>query len=229
VDVWGAERMIFVEYETPEPHTLVAQVLDAGGRLVETLVLVVGGDVAAEWDQHRTDDDVPMPVEELPVETVLADLADAMASTDAMVPAQDEENFVSLRALVWSRVRDYDQHRPEREPMSEAEVDELVSRFVASADVPRDAVTLSLIGTFIAFDEGYLPAPLAWSPIAVRMFLDHTLTELPHVDDDERAALPDVLRRWVRFALETRGVPERWIEPAVAAVTNDASAGASDA
>jgi hypothetical protein len=37
-------------------------------------------------------------------------------------------------------------------------------------------------------------------------------------DADQRAALPDVLRRWVRFALSLRGLDPAWIAPVVDAV-----------
>jgi len=38
------------------------------------------------------------------------------------------------------------------------------------------------------------------------------------LDAEQRAGLPETLRRWLRFALERRGVASEWIEPVVAEV-----------
>lgn len=38
------------------------------------------------------------------------------------------------------------------------------------------------------------------------------------LDHEQRAALPEVLRHWVRFALQRRGVDGEWIMPVVSAV-----------
>jgi hypothetical protein len=60
--------------------------------------------------------------------------------------------------------------------------------------------------------------PLAWSPDWVRIFLTDWLPRKALLDPDQRAALPDTLRRWLRHALRQRGVDPQWIEPVVAAV-----------
>jgi hypothetical protein len=50
------------------------------------------------------------------------------------------------------------------------------------------------------------------------MFLGDWLPRKAILDAGQREALPAALRRWVRFALQRRGVDPRWIEPVVAAV-----------
>lgn len=46
-----------------------------------------------------------MPAVECPVDVVLAELADALRVTDMTWPRHDDEGFVELRALAWSRCR----------------------------------------------------------------------------------------------------------------------------
>ncbi len=50
------------------------------------------------------------------------------------------------------------------------------------------------------------------------MFLTDWLPRKAFLDPDQRAALPDTLRRWLCFALQQRRVDPQWIEPVVAAV-----------
>lgn len=50
------------------------------------------------------------------------------------------------------------------------------------------------------------------------MFLADWLPRKAFLDTNDRAALPDALRSWVRFALERRGVADEWITPVTDAV-----------
>jgi hypothetical protein len=55
-------------------------------------------------------------------------------------------------------------------------------------------------------------------PDWVGIFLTDWLPRKTFLDPDQRAALPETLRRWLDFALRRRGVDPRWIEPVLAAV-----------
>ena len=50
------------------------------------------------------------------------------------------------------------------------------------------------------------------------LFLTDWLPRKVALDAEQRAGLPETLRRWLRFALERRGVASEWIEPVVAEV-----------
>jgi hypothetical protein len=39
-----------------------------------------------------------------------------------------------------------------------------------------------------------------------------------YLEEDQRAALPAVLRAWLEFALTQRGVDRRWVDPVLDAV-----------
>jgi hypothetical protein len=173
-----------------------------------------------------------MPLVEQPVETVLADLAAALRSTDMYWPRPDDEDFVEVRALAWSRCRE---HLPTWPDASELPDDqrELIDAFVAEAfpiggGGPADQTLASgtdveavrsLADLFCDYGVGYIrPGLLAWSPDWVGLFLSDWLPRKAFLNAEQRAALPDTLRRWLRFALHRRQVDPQWIEPVVAAV-----------
>jgi hypothetical protein len=234
-DVWDSERVLFVEYGSEDPHarrhTLMAQVTEPGGTMVAKLG-VLREDAAAHWSQLRDAGEVPMPVVEVPVPQALADLAGALRTTDMYWPRPDDEDFVEVRALAWSRCREFLPDWPDALELPERRRQELIDAFLAEAyppdaagagmpaegDVDRDLVR-SLADIFIDYGHGYItPGQLAWSPGWVALFLGDWLPRKTFLDDAQREVLPEALRRWVRFALDRREVDAEWIEPVVAAV-----------
>ncbi|MFC7529365.1 hypothetical protein [Actinoplanes sp. GCM10030250] len=214
VDVWDSERVLFVEYGGPAPHSLVAQISLAGGVLVQKLA-VLPPDAASTWGQLRGQDDIPMPAVECPVDEVLTELADALRTTDMTWPRNDDDEFVNLRALAWSRCRPHLPGIRDWQPMGDAERNQLLDDF----SPPDDTVARSLADLFLDYGDGYMRSgALFWSPDQVELLLTYWLPRKAVLDAEQRAALPDVLRRWIRFALERRGVDPRWISPVVEAV-----------
>lgn len=217
VNVWDSERMLFVEYAEPEPHTLMVQIDIAAAGFIDTL-LMLGQDGANGWEQLRDPDDVPMPLEERPAGEVLAQMADAMRQTDMMFPRQADEGYVALRSLTWSRCRAHLPAIGDWEPPPELDREPIIEEFIASG-ASGDETTRSLAELFLNYGEGYMTAgPLCWSPDQVELFLVDWLPRKAVLDADDRAALPETLAAWVRFALQRRGIADRWIEPVVAAV-----------
>jgi len=233
-DVWDSERVLFVEYGTTRPdatgHTLMAQILEPGGTMIAKLGLLSSG-AAEHWARLREPDEVPMPVVERPVEAVLADLAAALRQTDMYWPRPDDEDYVEIRALAWARCREYLPDWPDVPQVSDDRRRELIDAFLAEADLPVPAGAQPAAGgagvdgvrslgdLFCDYGEGYIaPGPPAWSPGWVGGFLTDWLPRKAFLGPDQRAALPDTLRRWLRFALRQRAVDPRWIEPVVAAV-----------
>ncbi|MDX3109211.1 hypothetical protein ACIBO5_38625 [Nonomuraea angiospora] len=90
----------------------MAQVLKPGGLLIDKIAILEPG-AAAQWDQLREADELPMPISQAPVADVLADLAAALRTTDITWPRNDDENFIDNRALAWSRCRSHLPGRPE--------------------------------------------------------------------------------------------------------------------
>jgi len=235
VDVWDSERVLFIEYDTTDAHatrhTLMAQIVEPGGTMVVKLGLL-HTDAAQSWTQLREPDEAPMPLAEQPVEAALADLAAGLRQTDMYWPRPDDEDFVEVRALAWARCREYLPAWPDTPELPEAERQELIEAFLTEAftasgtgsdpvrgDRADVEVARSLADLFCDYGLGYItPGPLAWSPDWVGLFLTDWLPRKAFLDAEQRAALPDTLRRWLRFALGRRQVDPQWIEPVVAAV-----------
>jgi hypothetical protein len=225
VDVWDSERVLFMEYDTSDTqgtrHTLMARILEPGGTMVVTLG-VLDGDAAPRWATMRQPGEVPMPLVEQPVETVLADLAAALRLTDMYWPRHDDEDFVEVRALAWARCRAYLPDWPDSPELPDEQRQELIDAFLAEEypDGGADSeVVRSLADVFCHYGLGYMtPGMLAWSPDWVGLFLSDWLPRKSFLDAEQRTALPDTLRRWLRFALRRRQVDPQWIEPVVAAV-----------
>ena len=163
-----------------------------------------------------------MPLVSLPVEDVLADLAESMLQMDMSWPRLHDDDVVELRSLTWSRCRE---QLPESfsdwEPIADDEQARLIDEFVAESGLPDDAVTRSLAGIFVDYGDGYIAregALRGWSPGWVAMFLTDYLPRKVVLDPAERTALPEALRRWLGFALARSGVEPRWIAPVVSAV-----------
>jgi hypothetical protein len=224
VNVWDSERVLFVEYQSDDPtlrHMLMAHITEDGGTLVESIDLLAP-DAADQWAVLQTEPGVvPMPLVEMPVAEVLADLGHSLRRTDMVWPRHDAVDFAEMRALTWARCRAYLPDWPEVEELTDDERDALVEEFVAEqglVDDNRD-VTRSLADLFLMHGDGYLYGrPFGWSPQAVELFLGDWLPRKATLDAAERSALPEALRRWLRFALNRRGVAPEWINPVVAAV-----------
>jgi hypothetical protein len=80
-------------------------------------------------------------------------------------------------------------------------------------------VSRSLAELLLDYGEGYIGAgPLCWSPGELMLLLTDWLPREAILDPDQGAALPDVLRRWLRFALTPTRHQPRLDRPVVDAV-----------
>lgn len=217
VDVYDSERVLLIDYDGPHPHTLLAQLCQVGGLIIDKLVVLEPG-VATGWDELCEPTDVPMPMRPAPVTDVLGDLAHALRVTDMTWPRNDDEDFLDTRALAWSRCRDHLPDWPDHTELPEPQRRQLIQDFATDSG-RDDQVSRSLAELLLDYGEGYIGAgPLCWSPGEVMVLLTDWLPRKAILDADQRAALPDVLRRWLRFALTQRDISPEWIGPVVDAV-----------
>lgn len=120
VDTRDGGRVLFVDFDGPRPHTLMAQIDRLCGIEISKLELLVFG-AAAGWDPLCDQRQVPMPLRSSPVSVVLAELAAVLRSGEASRPgtrtrADDDpcdeyydQDFVDYRALAWARCRGHQQ------------------------------------------------------------------------------------------------------------------------
>lgn len=218
VDVYDSERVLFIDYDGPHPHTLLAQLCEVGGLIIDKLAVLEPGAPTAWDDELRETTEVPMPMRQAPVADVLGDLAHALRVTDMTWPRNDDEDFLEARALAWSRCRDHLPDWPDHSELPEPQRRQLIQDFATDSG-RDDAVSRSLAELLVDYGEGYIGAgPLCWSPGEVMVLLTDWLPRKAVLDVDQRAALPDVLRAWLRFALTRRDISPDWIGPVVDAV-----------
>ncbi len=217
VDVYDSERVLLIDYDGPHPHTLMAQLCQVGGLMIDTLAILQPG-AATAWDQLREPTEVPMPIRHAAVADVLGDLAHALRTTDLTWPRNDDEDFLDNRALAWSRCRDHLPDWPDHTELPEPQRRQLIQDFATDSG-RDDPVSRSLAELLVDYGEGYIGAgPLCWSPGEVMLLLTDWLPRKTILDADQRTTLPDVLRQWLRFALTQRGIDPDWIGPVVDAV-----------
>lgn len=217
VDVYDSERVLLIDYDGPHPHTLIAQLCQVGGLMIDTLAVLEPG-AATAWDQMCEPTEVPMPIRPAPITEVLGDLAHALRVTDMTWPRNDDEDFLEARALAWSRCRDHLPDWPDHTELPEPQRRQLIQDFATDSG-RDDPVSRSLAELLLDYGEGYIGAGhLCWSPGEVMVLLTDWLPRKSILDVDQRAALPDVLRAWLRFALTQRDISPDWIGPGVDAV-----------
>jgi hypothetical protein len=205
IEVWDSERVLFIDYDGPHPHTVMAQICEVGGLMVHKLAVLKPG-AATAWDKLREGTEVPMPIRQAPVTDVLGDLAHALRATDMTWPRNDDEDFLDNRALAWSRCRDHLPDWPDHTELPEPQRRQLISDFAADSGCD-DEVSRSLAELLLDYGEGYIGAGhLCWSPGEVMLLLTDWLPRKIILDADQRAALPDVLRAWLRFTLTQRNI-----------------------
>jgi hypothetical protein len=205
IEVWDSERVLFIDYDGPHPHTVMAQICEVGGLMVHKLAVLKPG-AATAWDKLREGTEVPMPIRRAPVTDVLGDLAHALRATDMTWPRNDDEDFLDNRALAWSRCRDHLPDWPDHTELPEPQRRQLISDFAADSGCD-DEVSRSLAELLLDYGEGYIGAGhLCWSPGEVMLLLTDWLPRKIILDADQRAALPDVLRAWLRFTLTQRNI-----------------------
>ena len=221
VDVWDTRHMLFIDLDGPTPHTVMASVRYVGGTTLAALLLLNPGAVDL-WSTAREPGSPPMPVTAIDLDDGLRELAVVLNLNDITWPRTDDENIIGSRAAAWSSCRDHVAF-PDHEELDDAAREEVLAAFRARPDVtaldaePDSVAYLATLCLDYGLDyiaTGYL----CWSPDQVDAFLVDWLPRKAHLDAADRAALPGVLRAWVRFALERRDVPAEWITPAVDAV-----------
>lgn len=217
VDVYDSARTLLIDYDGPIPHTLMADLYQVGGLEVRAIT-ILPPNASRDWEEIRPPGEVPMPLAAAPVAEVLAELAHALRMTDMVWPRNDDEDFAGCRALAWSRCRDYLPDWPEHSELTESQRSQLIADFLAHSGRDDDDSRF-LAELLLDYGQGYISAgPLHWSPDEVMVFLSDWLPRKAILEPVSRAALPQVLRAWLEFALTRRGIDPEWISPAVASV-----------
>jgi len=159
-------------------------------------------------------------------------LAEARARIEAALFAFDhtldppvDADVRSLRALMGARVALLPEAAEPSQPGEEVSLQEreaLLAGFLDSAQGRRwrgDADAEDVISLAVGFGADYNHGgPLRWSPVVVEIFMTSWLARKVVREPGFFARVPEVLRDWVTYAGERRGVPGPALQEAVLAV-----------
>jgi len=149
-------------------------------------------------------------------------IAAGLAANDSYVnDSPASYDFRATRALVAARLRDLPRPQLKRAAtgMRPAARQKLVESFLTSPEAHGERDDGFLAETMVDFRVDYADGdPLRWSPIVVELYMCDWFPRKVTAGDKEIDWLPSVLRGWVRFAGQRRGLPRELIEETTAAV-----------
>jgi hypothetical protein len=220
VDPWDDEQFCLLRLEARDlaPVALYARISQAGGTYVWTLAVLPEQAIEILAEEFGSADP-PMPLIEADVAETLRELAHALARTDILVPPNDDPEYADFRAFAWARCHAFLPPPPTFDQFEAERADSLLEEFLAELPEAEPSESVRFIAERAhTYGQDYMHVPHAWSPTWVALFLGDWLPRKTHLDADDRAALTETLRRWLRFALNRRGVNPQWIGRVVDAV-----------
>jgi len=228
-DVFGDQDALIVGFAQPgekTEHAVVALVdHNLSGQAKDAWIADDLDDVVEAW---RSSDDPHMGIEEIPTDAALARLRDAMVASDLWNGdiALRTDDFGENRAFIWARLRraGHGSAKYAAIEVPQPERDRLVAGFLASE--PGQAVRAELDGIdvellahhLVDLRSDYEGRPLRWSPNVVGIVLADLAPRKLLIDPDQAAALPQVLRAFVRYATGCTGLDAAFLAETLAAV-----------
>ena len=229
-DVFGDQESLIVGFSqagATHDHAIVALVdNNLSGQAKDAFL---AGDLDKVVTAWKSNDDPHLLLEEAPIGLVLARLRDAMAISDLWNGDTElrTEEFAEHRALVWSRLRRAglgpETHRDLPE-VTQTVRDELVAEFLASpfgrqAATQVAAQTVEVLAHhLVRLRADYEGRPLRWSPQVAEMVLIDLAPRKLLLSPGEAAALPPVLRAFVRYAAERNGLEPVFLDEILTAI-----------
>lgn len=206
-------------YPGRPPHVLMALYDENLGGIIKD---AFAGALSPDKDPRKLiERDPDMRVQDAEPGLAATRITQAIATGDLFVDNDWTREFKETRALLRARMRLLPAVALPRppEPLDERARAALIQEFLASPHAPEADEAPAVVEHCLAARCDYGDGdPLRWSPTGVELFLLDYLPRKAILDDDEIAALPGVLSGWVRFALQKRGLAERFIAEAEEAV-----------
>jgi len=234
-DLW-VMRFRYIGDEPPINHVLTASIDRNRGGIVRDITLgwpETADLLFAAWLSAPASDPRVSVAAGDPAKAA-TDLATALARTDVTVGADVTQDAFGLLPLLRSRLRalpPLDLSGPElawRTTEDGADAEALAAEFAAelAAEFPGappggrlpEGVDAGRLAQLFLDSTGFADALLRWSPIRVEIVLLEWLPRRAVLSPAEIEAAPDVLRAFVRWALQRQDVPADAIEETVAAV-----------
>jgi hypothetical protein len=218
---------VMVEFATPgvEHHTLGIYIDHNMGGLVKD-VFIAGplSSVRKQLERSAPDRD-RLALRELDLAEARARAQDALEIFDHTLAPPVDDDVRSLRAFMYARIGTLPEGGvgPGDEPeVTLGERERLLDDFLDSSEGRRwrgDDDARNVVQLAIDFGADYNHGgPLRWSPVVVEIFMTDWLARKVRCEPELFERVPDVLRDWVKFAGQRRGVSAAALREAVAAV-----------
>lgn len=161
-----------------------------------------------------------IPVRAIAVQEYVDRISRALELNSLTGYRREATNAPDARTFLEARLRDLPNPRPLRVAvLGDAARRRMEREFARSAAGRVFGGAAGLAHNFIAYAADYGSGdPLRWSPLVVEICLLDWLPRKVTLDGTAVAELPDVLRGWVRFAGERKGLSRAAIDATVAAV-----------
>ncbi len=161
-----------------------------------------------------------MALEPLSAQAVADRLAQGLRMFDLFIDPPCDEDMPPLVPLLRARLRALPSpmEKGPREWTHE-QLDMILDDFAASKEAGRSKKPVELASLFVDCRLERLDAdPFRWSPIAVELCLLDWLPRKATLDAADTRAVPDALKRWIRYSGRRKGLPRPAIEETLAAV-----------
>jgi len=208
IDDYGDQEMVAVSFADPtdQPHAL-AFMIDHNyeGLAREAWLAPSLDDLRTSWSETSQ-----MAIVRLDAQALADRLGQGLRMYDLYLGPPVSDDVRELAALMRARLRALPpaRERAHRE-VGEAEREAVVAAFVASKEAGRSAEAAGLARYFVDYRFDHTDGdPLRWSPIAVELCLLDWFPRKATLDDDDVAAVPDALRRFVRYAGRQKGLSQ---------------------
>ncbi|MCA1703314.1 MAG: hypothetical protein LC808_08650 [Actinobacteria bacterium] len=219
-DPYGDQRGYFARfrYAGRDPHTVTTLYdVNLGGIVKDSFAGYTKGDLRSAPTREE------MPRKDAETTAMASEVLSGIAIGDMYIDNDWTEDFRKTRALLNARMRllvdDLPEVPPESDPLPEEARGTLVEEFMGSGHATGLDAEDSIAHHALSFRCDYCDGdPLRWSPIGVELFMMDFLPRKVSLDAVEIRNVPAVLKGWVRFALEKRGLEERWISETEAAI-----------
>jgi hypothetical protein len=218
---------VMVEFAVPgvESHTLVVYIdHNMGGLVKDAFIAGPLQSVREELERSAPDKD-RLALRELDLAEARARVKDALEILDHTFEPPVDEDVRQLRALMCARIKTLPEGgagQDEEPEVTPEERERLLADFLDSPEGRRwrgDEDARDVVELAIDFGADYNHGgPLRWSPVVVEIFMTDWLARKVTREPRFFEGVPDVLRDWVKFAGQRRGVPAAALREAVAAV-----------
>lgn len=216
-DEYGDQDILVADFERDNfaGYCLAALIDHSVGGIAKDLFVADRATLRSSWSQRTS-----IPIREVSAQEYVDRISHALELNSLHGYRPEATNEPNARAFLEARLRDLPSPRPVRTAqVGEPARRRLEREFARSAAGRALGDHAGIAHNFIAYAADYGSGdPLHWSPLVVEICLLDWFPRKVTLDAAAVAQIPAVLRAWVRFAGERKGLSSAAIDATVAAV-----------